>query len=87
MTSSRTSPNGKTPRPITVTETAQHAGRTARAAHWLVDVAIPRLIPDRLTARLRLRLRDADDRLEQTARRLTRHRFGRAHTDRERDTR
>jgi len=37
-----------------------------------VNAAIPKLIPDRLIAPLRQRARDADDRLERTARRLVR---------------
>jgi hypothetical protein len=36
------------------------------------EVAIPKLIPDRLTGPLRARARDADDRLERSPRRLVR---------------
>ena len=46
--------------------------RMTRMTAWLVNVAIPKLIPDQVTAPLRERARDADDRLERTARRLVR---------------
>jgi CRISPR/Cas system Type II protein with McrA/HNH and RuvC-like nuclease domain len=52
-----------------------------RAAAWLVNVGIPKLIPDRLTAPLRGRARDADDRLERSARRLIRRRVERGPTN------
>ena len=58
-----------------VVETVRHPGLVTRMASWVVDVAIPKLIPDHVTARFRQRLRSADERLERTAHRLTRHRF------------
>ena len=66
------SPNGNAPVRVTVAKDARSAGLMTRVALWLVDVAIPKLIPDHLTAPLRERARNADDRLERTARRLTR---------------
>ena len=72
MDSPLRSPNGNTPVRVTLVKDAGHAGRTTRLATWLVNVAIPKLIPDHLTAPLRDRARDADDRLERTARRLIR---------------
>jgi hypothetical protein len=71
----------------TVAENVRHAGCVTRLAYWVVDVAIPKLIPDRLTARFRRRLRGADDRLERTAHRLTRHRFDGARTNPDVDAR
>jgi hypothetical protein len=71
----------------TVVGDVRHAGPVARVAYWVVDVAVPNLIPDRVTARFRRRLRSADERLERTAHRLTRHRFGAARTNRDRDAR
>jgi hypothetical protein len=62
-------PDGDTPIRVTRVKDARHAGRTTRAATWLVNVAIPKLIPDHLSAPLRERARDADDRLDRTARR------------------
>ena len=59
----------------TVVEDVGHPGRVKRFAYWLVDVAVPKLIPDHATTRFRQRLRSTDDRLERTAHRLTRHRF------------
>ncbi len=66
------SPNGNTPVRVTVVKDARPAGLMTRVALWLVNVAIPKLIPDHMTAPLRERARNADDRLERTARRLTR---------------
>jgi hypothetical protein len=66
------SSNGRAPVRVTLVEDAGHDGRMTRAAAWLVNVGIPKLIPDRLTGPLRERARDADDRLERTARRLSR---------------
>ena len=60
---------------VTVVENARHPGPVSRVASWAVDVAIPKMIPDHVTARFRRRLRSADDRLERTAHGLTRHRF------------
>lgn len=59
----------------TVVENVRHTGRLTRVTSWLVDVAIPKLIPDHVTARFRQRLRSADDRHAHTAHRLTRQRF------------
>jgi uncharacterized membrane protein len=70
-----------------VVENVRHPGPVTRTASWVVDVAIPKLIPDRVTARFRQRLRRADDRLERTADRLTRHRFDAARTRPDRDAR
>ena len=75
------SPNGNTPVRVTHVEDAGHAGRMTRAAARFVNVAIPKLIPDRLTAPLRKRARNADDRLERTARRLVRRRVKRGPTN------
>ncbi len=83
MGSLLTSPNGNKPVRGTLVEDAGHAGRITRAASWLVNVAIPRLVPDRLTAPLRERARDADDRLERTARRVIRRRVNRGPTNRD----
>jgi hypothetical protein len=71
MTSPRASPNGNKPFYARFATMAPHAGPVTRLAAWVVDVAIPKLIPDRVTAPLRRRLRSMDDRLERTARRLT----------------
>jgi hypothetical protein len=81
MGSPHKSPNGNTPVRVTPVKDAGHAGRLTRVATWLVNVAIPKLIPDHLTAPLRKRARDADDRLERTARRLVRRRVNRAPTN------
>jgi hypothetical protein len=56
----------------------RHPGPITRVASWLVDVAIPKLLPDHLTAPLRQRARNADDRLERTARRLTHRQVNRS---------
>lgn len=71
----------------TVIENVRHPGRVMRVASWVVDVAIPKLIPDDVTARLTRRVRSVDERLERTAGRLTRGRFGavRRNPDRDRD--
>ena len=71
----------------TVVENVRHPGRVTRVAYWMVDVAIPKLIPDRVTTRFRQRLRRADERLERTAHRFTRHRFDAARTRPGRDAR
>ena len=55
----------------TVVENVRHRGPVRRVAFWVVDVAIPKLIPDHVTARFRERVRSADERLERTAHRLT----------------
>ena len=59
---------------------AGHPGRINRTASRLVNVGIPKLIPDRLTAPIRERTRNADDRLEETAQRLVRGGVDRAST-------
>lgn len=46
-----------------------------------MNVAIPKLMPDHLTARLRERARNADDQLERTARRLIRRQVNRGPTN------
>jgi hypothetical protein len=74
------SPNGNAPVRVTLVD-AGHAGRITRAATWLGNVAVPKLVPDRMTAPLRERVRDADDRLERTARRLIRRRVKRGATN------
>jgi uncharacterized membrane protein len=71
----------------TVVENVRHSGPVTRMASWVVDVAIPKLIPDRVTSRFRQRLRSADDRLKRTAHRLTRHCFDAARTNRDWDAR
>jgi hypothetical protein len=71
----------------TIVGDVRHRGLAKRVAYWLVDVAVPKLLPDHVTAHLRRRLRSADDRLERTARRLTRHRFDAARTNRGGDAR
>ena len=81
MSSPLKSPNGNTPVGVTPVKDAGHAGRMTRVATWLVNVAIPKLIPDHVTAPLRERARDADDRLERTARRLVRRRVKRGPTN------
>ena len=68
------SPNGNTPVRVTRVKDARRPRVITRAASWLVDVALPKLIPDHKTAPLRERARNADDRLERTARRLIRRR-------------
>ena len=75
------SPNGNTPVRVTLVRDMGRAGRMTRVVTWLVNVAIPTLIPDRLTAPLRERARDADDRLERAARRLTRRHVNRGPTN------
>lgn len=74
------SPNGNTPVRVTVVSDAGHAGRMTRVALWLMNVAIPKLIPDHVAAPLRERARNADDRLERTARRLVRRKGNRGPT-------
>ena len=81
MGSPPSSPNGNTPLRVTVVKDAGHAGRMNRVATWLVNVAIPKLIPDHLAAPLRERARTADDRLEGTARRLLRRQVNRGPTN------
>ena len=71
----------------TIVEDVRHPGPVRRMASWGVDVAIPKLIPDRVTARFRQRLRSADERLERTAHQLTRQRFDAARTRPDRDAR
>ena len=81
MDSPLKSPNGNTPVRVTLVKDAGHAGRMTRVATWFVNVAIPKLIPDRLTAPLRERPRNADDRLERTARRLIHRQVNRGPTN------
>jgi hypothetical protein len=71
----------------TVVENVRHSGPVTRMASWVVDVAIPKLTPERVTSRFRQRLRRADDRLERTAHRLTRHCFYAARPNRDWDGR
>ena len=80
------SPNGDTALRVTPREDAGHPGRMTRAASWLVSVEIPKLIPDRLTAAIRQRTHNADDRLERAARRLVRGRVNRNPTQPDRHT-
>ena len=70
-------PNGNTPTPVKLPKDPNHAGPLTRVASWLVNVATPKLIPDHLTAPLAERARDADARLERTARRLIRRQVNR----------
>jgi hypothetical protein len=81
MASPLKSPNGNTPVRVTPVKDAGHAGLMTRVASWLVNVATPRLMPDHLTAPLRERARNADDRLERTARRLIRRQTNRVPPD------
>jgi hypothetical protein len=74
--------NGNRPGRATLVKDAGRAGRIDRVATWLVNVAVPKLMPDQLTAPLRERARNADDRLERTARRLLRRRGNRGPTKR-----
>jgi hypothetical protein len=74
-------PDGNAPIRVTRVKDARHAGRMTRAATWLVDVAIPRLIPDHLTAPLRESARYADARLNRAARRLVCRGVNRGPTD------
>jgi hypothetical protein len=50
MGSPRKSPNGNTPVRVTLVNDAGHAGFISRVASWLVNVAVPKLMPDHLTA-------------------------------------
>jgi hypothetical protein len=77
MTSPHASPNGNTPLRAKFAMPAPKAGPVTRLTTWVVDVAIPKVIPDGRIAPLRRRLRRVDDRLERTARRLARHSDGR----------
>jgi hypothetical protein len=77
------SPNGNTSVRVTPVKDPRRAGFMTRVASWLVNVATPKLIPDHLTAPLRERARNADDRLEPTARRLIRRQVNRGPTDRD----
>ena len=87
MGSPTKSPNGNAPVQVAHVKHAGHAGRMTRVGTWLVNVAIPKLIPDHRTAPLRESARDADDRLERTARRLVRRQVKRGPTDPDRPTR
>ena len=87
MISPPRSHNGNGRGRVAVAENVRHRDPVTRVASWVVDVAIPKLIPDHATARLRRRLCDADDRLERTAHRFTRRRFDAARTDHGRDAR
>ncbi len=80
-------PDGNAPIRVTREKDAPHAGRMTRASLWLSNVGIPKLIPDHLTAPLREWASDADDRLERTARRLTRRHVDRGPKDPDRQTR
>jgi hypothetical protein len=71
----------------TVVENLRHPGHVTRVASWVVGVAIPKLIPDHVTARFRQRLRSADDQLQRTAHRFTRHRFDAARRNPDREAR
>jgi hypothetical protein len=75
------SPNGNTLDRVTPVKNTRHAGRMTRVATWIVNVAIPKLLPDHLTAPLRERARNADDRLERTARRLIHRQVNRGPTN------
>jgi hypothetical protein len=75
------SPNGNTPVRVTLVKVAGDAGLVTRVASWIVNVAIPKLMPDHLTAPLVERARNADDRLERTARRLIRRQVNRGPTN------
>ena len=87
MISPMESQNGNGRARARVVEDVRRPGRVTRVACWVVDVAIPKLIPDHVTARFRQRVRRADDRLERTAHRLTRHRFDADRTRPDRDGR
>jgi hypothetical protein len=75
------SPNGNTPVRVTPVKDARHAGRMTRVATWIVNVALPKLLPDHVTAPMRERARNADDRLERTARRLIHRQVNRGPTN------
>jgi hypothetical protein len=77
------SPNGNPPVRVTPVKDPRRAAVMTRVATWLVNVATPKLIPDHLTAPLRERACNADDRLERTARRLTRRQANRGPTNRD----
>jgi hypothetical protein len=81
------SPNGNTPVSLTPVKDADDAGLMTRVASWLVNVAFPKLIPDHVTAPLRERARNADDRLERTALRLIRRQVNRGPPSPDRHTR
>lgn len=72
---------------VTLAENVRRPSRLTRVAVWVVYVAIPKLIPDHVTARFRRRVRNADDRLERTAHRFTRRHFDAARTDHDRGAR
>jgi hypothetical protein len=74
-------PNGNGPIRVTRGKDARHAGRLTRGATWLVNVAVPKPIPDHLTAPIREGARDADDRLERIARRIGHRQVKRDPTD------
>jgi len=81
------SPNGNTPVRVTLVKDAGDAGLVTRVASWIVNVAIPKLMPDHLTAPLVERARNADDRLERTARWLIRRQGNRGPTNPDERTR
>ena len=58
-----------------------------RASLWLMNVGIPKLIPDRFTGPVREWASDTDDRLERTARRLVRRQVDRGPKDPDRQIR
>ena len=80
-------PNGNTLPRVTVVKHTVHAGHATRRARWIVDVGIPKLIPDHLTALPRDRAPSADNRLERTARRLIRRQVSRGSTNADEHTR
>ncbi len=81
------SPNGNTPLRGRFVKGRVRAGRMSRGAAWLVNVATPKLLPDPWTARLRHRARNADNWLEQAARRSVGRQVDRRTTDPDGDTR
>jgi hypothetical protein len=81
------SPNGNTPVRRTNGNDTRRAGPITRGTSWLVNVAVPKLLPDRRMASLRERARNADDRLERTARRVFRRQVSRRPANSGRHTR
>lgn len=80
-------PNGNTLPRVTVVKHTVHAGHATRRARLIVNVGIPKLIADHLTARLRDRAPNADNRMERTARRLIRRQVSRGSTNADEHTR
>jgi hypothetical protein len=81
------SSNGRTPPRATDVKDARQTGLATRVVAWILNVAIPKLIPDHVTAPLRARLRNADDRLERSARRFRRRQVDRGPTNPDGDAR